>query len=340
MSGTEYLLLLFSHSVVSDSGLPHGLQHTGFPVLQCVLEFAHSCWLSWWCHPTVLSSCPLLLLPSIFPNIRGFSNELALHIKWPKYCSFSFSNGPSSEHSGLISFVTESSSSLQSLSHVWLFVCDPMDCSTPGLPVHHQLPEFNQTYVHWVGDAIQPSHPLLSPPPAFNLSQHQGLFQWVSSSNQLAYRSRSFSFSINPSNEYSGLIVFRMNWMNLLAVQGTLKSHLQRHSSKASILQHSAFFMIQLSCPCMTTGKTIALIRWNFVGKETSLLFNMLIRLVITFLPERKRLLHSRLKSASAVIVEPHLPNKVCHCFHCFPFNFPWSAGTWCHDLSFLNVEF
>ena len=133
----------------------------------------------------------------------------------------------------------------------------------------------------------------------------------------------SISFSINPSNEYSGLIVFRMNWMDLLAVQGTLKSLLQRHSSKASILQHSAFFMIQLSRPCMITGKTIALIRWNFVGKETSLLFNMLIRLSITFLPERKHLLYSRLKSASAVIVEPHLPNKVCHCFHCFPFNFP-----------------
>ena len=269
-----------------------------------VLEFAHSCRLSWWCHPTVLSSCPLLLLPSIFPNIRGFSNELALHIKWPKYCSFSFSNGPSSEHSGLISFVTESSSSLQSLSHVWLFVCDPMDCSTPGLPVHHQLPEFNQTYVHWVGDAIQPSHPLLSPPPAFNLSQHQGLFQWVSSSNQLAYRSRSFSFSISPSNEHPGLISFRMDWLDLLAVQGTLKSLLQHHSSKASIRWHSAFFIVQLSHPYVTIRKTRGLTRQSFVSKAMSLLFNMLSRLFIGFLPRSKCLLISWLQSPSAVILE------------------------------------
>ena len=135
-----------------------------------------------------------------------------------------------------------------------------MDCSIPGLPVHHHLPEFIQTHVHWVGDAIQPSHPLLSPSPlAFSLSQHQGLF---SDESVLCIRWPkywSFSFSIGPSNEYSGLISFRMDWLDLLTVHGTLKSLLQHYSSKASILEHSAFFMVQLSYPYMTTGKSIAL---------------------------------------------------------------------------------
>ena len=144
---------------------------------------------------------PLLLLPSIFPSIRVFSNESALHIRWPKYCSF--------------------------------------------------------------------------------------------------------SFNISPSNEYSGLISFRLDWLDLLAVQETLKSLLQHHSSKASIIRHSDFFIVQLSHPYTTTGKTIALTRWTFVGKVMPLLFNMLSRLVITFLPRRKRLLISWLQSPSAVILEP-----------------------------------
>ena len=144
--------------------------------------------------------CPLLLLPSIFPSIRDFSNESALHIKWPKY--------------------------------------------------------------------------------------------W------------SFSFNISPSNEHPGLISFRMDWLDLLKVQGTLKSS-QHHSSKASILWHSAFFIVQISYPYMTTGKTIALTRWTFVDKVMYLLFNMLSRLVITFLPRSKRLLISWLQSPSAVILEP-----------------------------------
>ena len=144
---------------------------------------------------------PLLLLPSIFPSIRVFSNELALCIRWPKY--------------------------------------------------------------------------------------------W------------SFSFSISPSNEYSGLISFRMDWFDLLAVQGTLTSLLQHHTSKASILRHSAFFMVQLSHPYMITGKIISLTRWTFVGKVMSLLFNMLSRFVIAFLPRSKCLLISWLQSPSAVILEP-----------------------------------
>ena len=157
---------------------------------------------------------PLLLLPSIFPSIRVFSNELALRIRWPKY--------------------------------------------------------------------------------------------W------------SFSFNISPSNEHLGLISFRMNWLDLLEVQGTLKSLLQHHSSKASILWCSAFFTVQLSHPYMTTGKTIALIRRTFVGKVMPLLFNMLSRLVITFLPSSKHLLISWMQSPSAVILEPK--NIVCHCF---PIYFP-----------------
>ena len=160
---------------------------------------------------------PLLLLPSIFPSMKGFSNESALRIRWPKY--------------------------------------------------------------------------------------------W------------SFSFSISPSNEDPGLISFRMDWLDLLAVQGTPKSLLQHYSSKASILQLSAFFIVQLKHPYMTTGKTIALTRWTFVVKVMSLLLNMLSRLVITFLPRSKCLLISWLKSPSAVILEP--PKIVSHYFHCFPICFP-----------------
>ena len=134
-----------------------------------------------------------------------------------------------------------------------------MNSSTPGLPVHHWLPEFTQTYAHWVDDAIQPSHPLLSPsPPAPNPSLHQSIFQWVNSSHEVD-KLWSFSFSISPSNEHPRLVSFRMDWLGLLAVQGTLKSLLQHHSSKASIFWYSAFFTVQISHPYMTTGKTIAL---------------------------------------------------------------------------------
>ena len=178
----------------------------------------------------------------------------------------------------------------------------PMDCSTPGLPGHHQFQEF---HAYWVGDAIQPSHPLLSPsPPALNLSQNQGLFKWVPSSHQVAIV-LSFSFNISPSNEYSGVVSFRMDWLDLLAIQGNPKSLFQHHSSKASILWCSVFFIVQLSHPYMTTGKTIALTRQSFVGKILSLIFSMLSRLVITFLPRSKGILILRLQSPSEVILEP-----------------------------------
>ena len=136
-------------------------------------------------------------------------------------------------------------------------LCDPMGCSSPGLPVYHQLVEFTQTHVHWVSDAIQPFHPPSFPsPPAFNLTQHQGLYN--ESVLQISWpKYWSFSFSISPSNEHPGLISFRMDWLELLAVWGTLKSLLQQHSSKASILLCSAFFIVQLSHPYVTTGKTI-----------------------------------------------------------------------------------
>ena len=180
-----------------------------------------------------------------------------------------------------------------------------MNSSTPGLPVHHQLPEFTQTHVHQVGDAIQPSHPLSSPfPPAPNPFP-ASVFSNESTLHMRWPKYWSFSYSINPSKEHPGLISFRMDWLNLLAVQGTLKSSLQHHSSKASIFWCSAFFTVQVSHLYMTTRKIIALIRWTFVGKVMSLLFNMLSRLAITFLPRSKCLLISQLQSPSAVILEP-----------------------------------
>ena len=172
-----------------------------------------------------------------------------------------------------------------------------MDCSKPGLPVHHQLLELAHTYVHWVGDAIQPSilwHPLLLPPlifPSIRVFSNESVLcmKWP--------KYWSFSFSICPSHEYSGLISFRMDWLDLLVVQGTLKSLLQHHSSKASIHLRSVFHIVQLSHPYLTTGKTITLTRWIFVDRVMSLLFNMLSRLVIVFLPRSKCLLISWLQS-------------------------------------------
>ena len=150
---------------------------------------------------------PLLLLPSVFPSIRVFANESVLCIRWPKYWSFSFSISPSDEYSGLVSsrincfdLLTVQFSYFSSVTQLCSTLCDPVNCSQPDLLVHHQLPELAQTYVHRVGDAIQPSHPLSSPsPPAFNLSQHQGLFKWVNSLHQVI---KVFSFNISPSNEY------------------------------------------------------------------------------------------------------------------------------------------
>ena len=187
----------------------------------------------------------------------------------------------------------------------------------PGFPVHHQLLELAQTHVHRVGDAIQPSHPLLSPSPPALIFPSNRVFcnesvlpiRWPNYWN--------FSFSISPSNEYSGLISFRIDWLDLLAVQGTLKSLLQRHSSKPSILRPSAFFILQLSHPYMTIGKTIAFTKWTIVGKIMSLLLNFMAAVTICrdfWAPQ----------------------NKVCHCFQCFP--------SICHEVmgqdAMILVEF
>ena len=183
-----------------------------------------------------------------------------------------------------------------------------MNRSTPGLPVHHQLLEFTQTHAHQVGDAIQPSRPLSPPSPPAPIPPSIRVFSNQSTLPMRWPKYWSFSFSISLSNEHPGLISFRMDWLDLLAVQGTLKSLLQHHSSKASIPQCSVFFTVQLSHPYMTTGKTIGLMRQTFVGKVMSLLFNMLSRLVITFLPRSKRLLISWSFNFNhqAASIEPH----------------------------------
>ena len=228
--------------------------------------------------------------------------------------------GESYRHMSPIGLPRYQSVQFSSVAQLCPTLCYLTDCSMPGLPVHHQLPELARTHVHQVGDVIQPSHSLPYPL-AFILSQHQGLFQWVSSSHQvtkvlqLQLQDQSFQWILRT-------ISFRMDWSDLLAVQKNLKSLLQYHSSKASILGCSACFMFQLSHPYMTTGKTIALTIRMFVSKVMSLLFNMLSRLVIAFLPRSKRLLISWLQSPSAVILEPKkiksvtvciVPPSICH---------------------------
>ena len=179
-----------------------------------------------------------------------------------------------------------------------------MDCSMLGFPVLHHLPELTQTHIHQGSDVIQPSHPLSSPSlPAFSHSQHKGLCQWISSSHQVA-KVLEFQLQHQSFQWIFRLISFRMDWLDLLAVQGTLKSLLQHHSSKASILWCSAFLVVPLSHLYMTTGKTITLTRQTFVGKLMSLLFNILCRLVIAFLLRSKCLSTAWLQSPSAVILE------------------------------------
>ena len=209
--------------------------------------------------------------------------------------------------------------------------CDRMNCSTPGLPVHHQLPR-----VH--SDSCPSSHvilccPLLLLPP---IPPSIRVFSNESTLCMRWPKYWSFSFSTSPSNEQPGLIPFRMDWLDLLAVQGILKSLLQHHSSKASILRRSAFFTVQLSHAYMTTGKTIALTRWTFVGKVISLLLNMLSRLVITYFLRSKHLLISWLQSPSAVILEPLKKIKSDTVSTVCPSISHEVMGP---DLRFLNVE-
>ena len=228
-----------------------------------------------------------------------------------------------------ILFVYVSISSVQFSTQSCLTHCNPMDYSMPSFPVHHQVPEPTQTHVYHVSNAIQPSHPLASPsPPTFNLSQYQGLFQAVGSLHQMAkyYIGGLASASVLPMN-IQDWFPLGLTWLDLFAVQGTLKSLLRHHSSKASILQHSAFFIVQLSHPYMITGKTITSTRQTSVGKVMSLLFNMLSRLVIALLPRSKCLLISWLQSPSAVIWEP--PKISISLFPLFPHLFAMKWGDW-----------
>ena len=219
-------------------------------------------------------------------------------------------------------WISYSVSSVQSLNRVQLFVTPWTVTCQASLSIANSQSLLKLMSI----ESVMPSnhlilcHPFLLPHAIFPIIK---VF-----SNESVLRIRwpkycSFSFSISPSNEYSGLISFRLDRLDLLAVQGTLKSLLQHHSSKASILWYSAFFIVQLSHPYMTTGKTIALTRWTFVDKVMTLLFNMLSRLLIAFLPRSKHLLISWLQSLPTVIWNPK--NKICHCFHLWWDWMPWS---------------
>ena len=227
-------------------------------------------------------------------------------------------------------------SSVQSLSHVWLFATPWTTACQASLSITNcqSLPKPMSM------ESVMPSNHLILCRPLLLLPSIFPSIRVVSNEPALCIRWPkywSLSFNISPSSEHPGQISFRMDWLDLLAVQGTLKSLLQHHSSKASILRHSAFFIAQLSSPYMTTGKTIALTRQTFIGKVMSLLFNMRSRLVITFLARS-----GSFDFMAAITICSDFgaqKNKVSHCFHCFCIYLPWSDGTGCHDLSFLNVE-
>ena len=214
--------------------------------------------------------------------------------------------------------INHGSVQFSSVIQLCLTLWDPMDYSTPGFPICHQLLELTETHVH---QAVMPSNHLILCRLLLLLPSIFPSIRVFSNESALCIRWLkywSFSCSISPSNEHPELISLRMNWLDLLAVQGTLKSLLQHHSSKASILLRSAFFTVQLSHPYMTTGKTIALTRWTFVDKVRSLLLNMLSRLVITFLPRNKASFN--FIPAITICSDFGAPkNKVWHCFHCFP---------------------
>ena len=218
-------------------------------------------------------------------------------------------------------------------------LCNPVGCSTPDFPVLLYLLEPAQTHVHRIDDVFQPSRPVSSPsPPAFNLPQHQGLSfpmsQFFTSSGQSI--GASTSASVLPMNIQDWFPLGLIGWISL-QTKGLSRVFSNTTVPKCQIFGAQLFFIVQLSNPCMIIGKTIGLTIWTFVGKVMSLLFNMLSRLIIAFLPRSKCLLISWLQSSSAVIFGAQ-ENKLCHCFHFFPVYLPWSDGTGCHDLSILNV--
>ena len=241
--------------------------------------------------------------------------------------------------------VLQVTSSVQSLSSVWLFTMPWIAARPASLSITNSRSSLKPTSTELV---MPSSHlnfycPLLLLPP---IPPSSRVFSKESTLCMRWPKYWSFSFNISPSSEYSGLISLRTDWFDLPAAQGTAKGLLQHHKSKASILRCSAFFMVQLPHPYMTTGKTIALTIQTFASKVMFLLFNTLSKSVIVFLSKSKRLLISWLQSPSAMILEPlkikslTLKKTKTHCFHCFPTYFPWSDGTGSHDLSFLNVEF
>ena len=228
-------------------------------------------------------------------------------------------------------------SSVQSLSHVQLFATPWTAARQASLSITNSWSLLKLMSI----ESLMPSNQLILCCPLLFLPSILPSIRVFPNESVLHIRWPKywcFSFSISPSNEYSGLISFRMGWLDLLAVQGTLKSVLQHHSSKPSILRCSAFFIVQLSHPYMTTGKKIALTRQTFVGKVMSLLFNMLSRLVIACLPRNNCLLISWLQLPSAMILKPQ--KRVLRSFHCFPIYLPRSDGTGCHNLSFWNARF
>ena len=211
-----------------------------------------------------------------------------------------------------------------------------MDCSIPDFPIPHDFPEFAQIHVHWVADAIQPYSLLPASPLAFNLSLHQGLSQIFP--RFLHQFAKCWNFNISHSNKYSGLISFRVDWFYPLAVQGTPKSLPQHHSSKESIIWHSAFFMVQSSHLYMTTGK-LGLTRWTFVSKVMSVFFNALCLSEVPHPHTKEQVSYNFM---TEIIVHSDFgaqENKICHCFHFFPIYLQWSDGVVCHDLPYLNVE-
>ena len=281
--------------------------------------------------------CPLIL--RFFPAIFSY-----IHVNFPckllqAKCSF-FKTPRRLSSKNLTNYYTLNKiqfSSVRSLSRVWLFATPWIIACQASLSITNSWSLLKLMSIELV---MPPSHLILCRPLLLLPSIFPSIRVF---SNESTLRMRwpkywSFSFSVSPSNEHPGLISFRMDWLDLIAVQEILKSLLQYHSSKASILWHSAFFTVQRSHPYMTTGKTIALTRWTFVGNVMSLLLNMLSRLIITFLQRSKHLLISWLQSPPALILEPKKIKS--DSFHCFPIYFPWSDGTRCHDLCFLNVEF
>ena len=224
-------------------------------------------------HVCYLEGPPFLLAATLSPDPKeqiSFFFLFSTHFQYQHFM----------DDFHIISSFSVDGRSVGSVAQSCLTLCDPVNRSTPGLPVHHQLPEFTQIHVHRVSDAIQPSHPRSSPSPPAPSPSSIRVFSNESTLHMRWPKYWSFSFSIISSKEIPGLISFRMDCLDLLAVQGTLKSLLQHHGSKASILRCSAFFIVQLSHPYMTTGKTIALTRWTLVGKVMSLLLNMLSRLI------------------------------------------------------------